>query len=164
MNPRRRGPAGFTLIEVLVVLVIVGVIVTLAAVRFGESDGSRLGREAERLAALLEVASDEAIASGTTLGWRPDGRGYRFWKRQGNTWLPLDDNETLRPRELPEGMLIDEVRVNLVPLADEERVAFAPSGVNAPFSLRLRGPGGERRLQADAVGRIEETASVAPAS
>lgn len=156
-----RSLRGFTLIEVLVVLVIVGVVVTLAVVRFGESDGSKLGREAERLAALLEVASDEAIASGATLGWRPEERGYRFWKRGDNAaWVPLEGNETLRPRELPEGMSIGDVRVNRAPLAAEEWVSFAPSGVNSPFSLRLTGPGGERRLQADAMGRIEEVADV----
>ena len=47
---------GFTLIEILVVLVIIGVVATLAVVRLGPRDDELLKQEAERLALLLEDA------------------------------------------------------------------------------------------------------------
>lgn len=152
-----RRAAGFTLIEVLVVLVIVGIVVTIAALRFGDSDGSRIVREAERLSLLLELARDESISSGNTLGWSAEEVGYRFWRRDAEgIWRELTDHENLRPRTLPEGMTLGEIRVNRVPLGPEEKLMFTPSGVNSAFTLLLKQGEAWRRLNGDVMGRIEE--------
>jgi type II secretion system protein H len=152
-----RRQRGFTLIEILVVMVIIAIIVTLAAVKFGPNDSDIAQREAERLALLLENARDEAIAAGSTLGWSADENGlaYRFWQRDADSqWHPLTDNETLRPRELPLHTRLLSIDVNLAPLAKDGRVSFSPSGVNAPFSLDVRTGDAVRHLSADPLGRI----------
>lgn len=152
-NPQHA--AGFTLIEILVVLVIIGIIVTLAAVRFGGNDVDTLQREAERLSLLLETARDEAIASGASLGFSPAAHNYRFVKQDATAhWLALEDNEVLRPRPLPEVVSLENPRVNLQPLASDGYIVFAPSGVNAPFTLTLRAGDATRQLSADALGRV----------
>jgi type II secretion system protein H len=148
---------GFTLIEILVVMVIITIIVTLAAVKFGPNDSDIAQREAERLALLLENARDEAIAAGTTLGWSPDEgmAGYRFWQQDANAqWQPLSDNETLRPRTLPVNTILLAVSVNLGPLAKDGKVIFTPSGVNAPFGLDVRSGDAVRHLSGDPLGRM----------
>jgi len=155
---------GFTLIEILVVMVIIGIILALSVVHFGESDATRVSREAERLSLLLEAARDEAISSGNTLGWSADARGYRFWKREESQWLLLEDNDTLRARELPEGMRVAEVRVNLAPLPDGSKLSFSPSGVNAPFTLVLSMGAANRHLAGDAMGRINEVTEASRAA
>ncbi|WP_269530755.1 type II secretion system minor pseudopilin GspH [Chitinimonas sp. BJYL2] len=150
-----RHGAGFTLIEILVVMVIVGIIVTLAAVRFGGSDQDALIREAERLSLLLEAARDEAIATGTTLGFDAEDQQYRFWQQgQDYTWQPLSGNDTLRPRELPVPVRLGDIRVNRQPLVAGQKVVFTPSGVNAPFEFTISAGAELRRLSADALGRV----------
>ncbi|MBV8468097.1 MAG: GspH/FimT family pseudopilin [Burkholderiales bacterium] len=137
------------------VLVIVAIIVTMAAVHFGPSDTDRAQQEAERLQLLLENASDEAIATGQTLGWSIDGNsGYRFWRQTETGWQMVDDNDLLRPRTLPDRIRVDNVRVNLAP-ASEGRVVFLPSGVNTPFSMDVSTENFVRRLTADPIGHIQ---------
>lgn len=166
--PKAQNPqlaAGFTLIEILVVMVIIGVIVTLAAVRFGGNDVDTLQQEAERMSLLLETARDEAIAGGNLLGLAPSAHGYRFMKQDATAhWVPLDDNEVLRPRTLPDMVSLENPRVNLQPLLPDTYVAFSPSGVNAPFSITLRTGEVTRILSADALGRVSLTIPGLPAA
>ncbi|QDQ27972.1 type II secretion system protein GspH [Chitinimonas arctica] len=162
-RPPSPRPLGFTLIEILVVLVIIGIIVTLAAVRFGGNDVDTLQREAERLSLLLESARDEAIVSGAPLAFQPGQRSYAFWiQKAPPLWEPINNDEVLRPRQLPDAVTMDGVQVNLQPLAPNGRLVFQPSGVNAPFALTLRTGDVTRRLVADGLGRLSIVLPVTP--
>ncbi|MBV1776954.1 GspH/FimT family pseudopilin [Burkholderiaceae bacterium DAT-1] len=156
MAHRRTG--GFTLLEILIVVAIVGIIVAMASVNFTDSDATQIKREAERMQALLEHVNDEAIATGETFGFGPDlavpGR-YAFWKMNAlGAWIPVDTIETLRSRDLPAGMHITAIEVNRTTLPAEEHIRFAPSGVNAPFSLMLTQGHDRLTVESDAMGRI----------
>lgn len=65
---RRRG---FTLLELLLVLVIVGISAGLAVLALRDNDATVLEREAVRLAALLEMARAESRVAGTPVRWVP---------------------------------------------------------------------------------------------
>ena len=58
-----RQQAGFTLLEMMVVVVIIGIIMSFATLSIGGGDrrADELKREAQRFMALLELASSEAI-------------------------------------------------------------------------------------------------------
>jgi general secretion pathway protein H len=103
---------GFTLIEMLVVVLIMGLLVGLvsAVARPGERDALHL--EAERLAQLLDLAGNEARLGGRPIAWTSDGLGgYRFWRQQpGAGWMEIRD-DALRARKLPEGVSIADLRV-----------------------------------------------------
>jgi general secretion pathway protein H len=70
---------GFTLVELLVVLVLIGLASGLAGLAMRQSDEARLEREAGRLSALLEGARAEARASGVAV---------RFVLREGSDTDP----------------------------------------------------------------------------
>jgi len=93
LDPRRIAGAGFTLIEVLVVLVIVAVVAGLLVFSFQDNPQRRMQREADMLAALLNYASDEAVLRGVELGVIIDEKGYRFvyFDAEKKRWLGLPD-------------------------------------------------------------------------
>jgi len=74
-----RAQRGFTLLELMVVLVIVSIILTFVTLTAGgDPRAEQLQRETRRLAALLEMASEEAVLSSQQLAVRFSEEGYEF--------------------------------------------------------------------------------------
>jgi general secretion pathway protein H len=160
-----RGEHAFTLIEILVVIVIVGVISAVALLSFGIlGDDRNLQREARRLGSLIELANDEATMQGRDYGLEIMQSGYRFIEHDPllEQWNEIIGDETLRPRQLEEQMefelFIEDRRVLLEEEAaeteddeddDEDQtnrnlvddytphVLILSSGDITPFELRI---------------------------
>ena len=70
---RRAGGSGFTLVELLVVLLVIAMASGLVGLALRDGASSRLDREAQRLAALLEAGRAEARASGVAVRFELPG-------------------------------------------------------------------------------------------
>lgn len=81
MSFRPSRQHGFTLIEVLVVIVIIGVMAAMIVVSMTMGDPRReLLKEAERLRTVLALAAEEAVIQQVELGAEFTESGYRFLK------------------------------------------------------------------------------------
>ncbi len=78
--------AGFTLIELLIVLVIMGLAVTMVTLSVRAPTQIPLQRQAEQLAAVLDVAADEVSLTGAPVLLILDHRGWRFMQAQNGVW------------------------------------------------------------------------------
>lgn len=101
MNTPARG---FTLIEILIVVVIIAVIATFATFSLGPREARMVKEEAERIAALLQLAEEESILSAQELALAVTETGYQFEVYDGADWQTLATDGVFRPRSLPESM------------------------------------------------------------
>jgi type II secretion system protein H len=149
-----RPAAGFTLIEVVVVMAVIAIALALIGVNFAADDKRLLRTEAEKLALLLEQAQDEATVTGRSIAWAPSGSQYGFLRMQGGNWVPMAGDALFHDRAFDSLVEIQSLRINDTEAKPGDRVIFSPSGINLPFDLTL----GLRALRAvvsgDAAGHV----------
>jgi general secretion pathway protein H len=170
--PVRGQQRGFTLIEVLVVALIIGVVLAFVSLSINPTGpADRLDTEAERLNALLQTAADDAILYGREIGLDITQGGYRFLRLGDDGWQPLNVPDTpLRARELGDGLVIvlidrgdDTPRlVQADEDADEEDVVrpeavLLSSGEFVPFELYANDVDYRYRLTGEAGGTLDMT-------
>jgi general secretion pathway protein H len=139
-NPRSRR--GFTLIEILVVVVILAVLAGAVTLAVGSVGGERqLAREAEQLRALFSYACEQAELSGRDLGITLDAQGYRFSIANRDTWIAAQAAE-LRPRKWLAGsaptLTRDDLSITIAEKSpDKPQLVCFSSGELTPFRLEL---------------------------
>ncbi len=150
--PRRH--AGFTLIEVMVVLVIMGLMATGISVGLDSLRGRDTDQALKRLRLVLEATADRAAVRGRPIAieFLPDG--YRFSALDpDDNWRPLIDPPVFTDRPLPAGVAWLGLRIDGQPNAATPRLQF---GTQAPeYELRVATPGGEARLTGKANGTVQ---------
>lgn len=100
---------GFTLIEILVVVVIIGIVILGAILSLGATGkDSQLERERDRLSALMAYVHERGGMLTLEYGIRCGQHGYRFvyFDNITNQWAPETVDDTLRPRRMPAGLAL----------------------------------------------------------
>lgn len=157
MMSRRTG--GFTLLEILVVLVIIGVMVGLVSLSIGRPQGDELRTEAQRLQALLHLAAEESLMQGQEYGVQFSSHGYAFQRLTSEGWQSLAEDKVLRARKLPSAMRlrlsVDGSPVELGQGGGKVQVYLLSSGEMTPFQLVLRSAeGAEIQLDGLITGQV----------
>ena len=145
----------FTLLELLVVLVIVGITLGAVVLSINPSRHQMLFNEAQRVALLMQLARDEAIVRNQAIAFESDNLRYRFLIRRENEWQPLLGDELLRERPYriaPLNLRLDPVNTtNQLPL----RVVFGREPVDKAFTLTLSTDTTRVMVRADGIGHFE---------
>ncbi|MFT7339245.1 MAG: general secretion pathway protein H [Marinobacter maritimus] len=136
---------GFTLIEILVVLVLVGLLAALAVFTMGGNSQQReLQNEVRELYLLMQTASDQAVLNNLELGLLLEENGYRFVAFQDETGDWKGSGERLfRARAFPQWLVttpfIESDAPRLASAEDKLRpdVVFFSSGETTPFELEF---------------------------
>ncbi|MFT3737090.1 MAG: GspH/FimT family pseudopilin [Rhodocyclaceae bacterium] len=158
MSTQRCRSRGFTLIELMVVMVIVGIAASLAAVNLGVLDRQNANDELQRLQHVLQFASERAAVRGTPIQVEFLPGSYRFSKLDtSGKWQLM-----FQPRELAEREWIDGLRVTSLTVGDRllpqsaQRMVFAAE--STPFTLQLITSEGTRLLVGNSAGEVSQSA------
>lgn len=135
---------GFTLIEVVVVLLIITIILGIVGVNLTRSRSDVVRDEAQRLAVVLQNAQQEAILEGRPLGFAFTADGYRFLRLNDKGHLvPIEADELLSPRSLPPPISLAPVEPTNAQTTSAnttkptDPIIFDPSGEFPAFTLVL---------------------------
>jgi general secretion pathway protein H len=156
----RHRVRGFSLMEIMVVVAIIGLVTAVVMIQFsGSSRDTELDKEAERLDALFAYTREQAELQTRDYGFRVDEHGYSFvvFDVLGNEWRLAEEDDALRAREFPEGIeptVVVEGRTIVLDSRKKEVEDFSPhvlifaNGDVSSFEVSLRREGTERDRQA----------------
>lgn len=133
-----RRARGFTLIELVIVLLIITITIGLIGINLYSGDNDRVRDEADRIVLLLQAAREEAILQGQVFGVQFTHEGYRFQRLNAKGKLEnINADDVLMPRSLPDGVTLS-FEIDGVAATDEAGLLLDPTGNFIPFVLTLR--------------------------
>ncbi len=165
--PTRNKVGGFTLLEIMVVLLIIGIMMSMAMVSIGSRGREKaVQEEMVRMKGLFALATQEAVIRMEEWGVRFGLHGYQFLVLdKKNQWHPpVKDERLLKSRYLPDDlrMLVtiegEEITKD-VKVDDPPQLIVSSDGEVTPFQVELGGSDGGSgvvrfRLSGQMNGRI----------
>jgi general secretion pathway protein H len=171
---------GFTLVEILVVVVIMAIVISLAILSVHTAGrDTQLDEETRRIEGLVGLLHERALLEGRDFGMRIEPAAYEFvvYEPRRDRWMPLDQEQEFRHRDLPKGvsfqLQLDSKVVVIKPIDRSlsgdaappgPQLAIAASGEGTPFRLTLlrEGTTAKASVDGDALGKITHINSDQP--
>jgi general secretion pathway protein H len=167
---------GFTLVEILVVLLIITVVISLTVLTVTSTGrDAQLDEESRRIEGLVGLLHERALLEGRDFGLRIEPTAYEFvvYDTRRDLWLMLDQEREFRHRELPKGvsfqLQLDSQTVVIKPVdrnlssgpPPNPQIAIAASGDGTPFRLILQRDGTQAKaaIDGDALGKVSREGS-----
>ena len=134
-------PKGFTLIEVLVVMVIISIVTTVALLSVGRNQTKVMQGVITDFTQSLSLAEEQAMLAPAVLGVSVNGQAWRFFQRlnqQAVAWEPVSD-DGLNPRSIPENIAVNlQVLGRSMPDAGAApQIIISSNGDITPFTLTI---------------------------
>lgn len=159
MTPLVIKTNGFSLLELLVVVTIIGIAATAAVLSIGATgEGRPLAQETKRLANAAAFAANQAVFRGTRIALQFDRAGYRLMQWQNNGWSPMSEQHYLAAEYLLPTTIELSIANGLGGWRDSARqtITFEPEGLASPMTIRLSDTSNHRESIVD----ISATAAI----
>ncbi len=140
--------AGFTLVELMVVLVIFGLMASVVILSFPDGN-SELDQDANRFAARTAALRDNAILQSRPMAVQVTASGYSFMQRSKGTWNVLED-KPFQSTDWSEGV------VAILGNGAVVRISFESTGLPSDqVEIVLKHKKLSRRIGVDPMGEIK---------
>lgn len=128
---------GFTLIEILVVVLIIGITLGVALLSFGDFGGKRrIIVTAEQLTHHIQVLQQQALLETTSLGIRMDKTGYETMRFKANRgWVSVTSQRLFQRKSFPDN-LVFTIKPS-IHKKDQPDIIMTATGDITPFILEL---------------------------
>jgi general secretion pathway protein H len=167
---------GFTLVEILVVMLIIAAVISLAVLSVNATGrDSQLDEESRRIEGLVGLLHERALLEGRDFGLRIEPSAYEFvfYDSRRDRWMLLDQEREFRHRELPKGIAFQlqlDSQTVVIKAIDRNltsgdppgpQVAIAASGEGTPFRLILLRDATQATavVDGDAMGKVSRESS-----
>lgn len=134
----KRKNSGFTLIEILVVMTIIGITLGFTMLVFGDFGAKRrIETEAEQLQHIFKLAQQQAILESATLGLRINNKSWQFQRFvPPSTWTIISTRNIYREHFLPKNMQI-VLKTTFKPKGNQPNIVIDASGSITPFVMEI---------------------------
>lgn len=143
---------GFTLIEILVVIVILSITISVVIVNFAPDSADDIAEEEiSRLHTLLAFAHEQAVIRGREYGIRFYKSGYRFmfYDDGDEKWSDIPNDRLLVSRQFDESLeldlYIDQLPVEILDSQDDDPVIEEENKLASAASLAYADSGSEQK-------------------
>lgn len=117
---RKLRHAGFTLMEVMLVILLMGLSAAAVTMSIGNSGPQQaLEKTAQQFIAATELVLDETVLSGYFVGIVVEKNSYRFVYYKDGKWSPLEKDRILSEKQMEPGVTLNLVLDGL-PLVQED--------------------------------------------
>ena len=165
MRQRRADARGFTLIEVLVVVVVIAHRCRQSSIVESRRRRSAARPSARQRASPARSSTRRRLRSGDgrTLGVSAEGAVYRFWRRGADDrWTTVDDDDVLAAARAARRISPCGPRRTRAPRSPRmSSLPFRPSGRNEPYALLLANPAWSVIVAGDPLNRVQLAAQAA---
>lgn len=138
--PRFRGELkGFTLIEVLIVIVIISIVTSVATLTIHFNRNKQLESFAHTLANQITLAEQEAMLRPAILGLALNTKSIQFFifRDKDHSWQPID-NKVFHPRNIPEKTQVTlSIDNQSTPADGKPRLIITSSGEIPAFTISI---------------------------
>ena len=129
---------GFTLVEILVVVLIIGITLGFALLSFGDFGGKRrIIVAAEQFAYHIKAVQQQAVLETSTLGIHISQAGYQTLRFEPNRhrWLPASSHRLFQMQPFPDNLIM--VIKHSVHKKGQPDIIINATGDITPFTLEL---------------------------
>lgn len=128
--------AGFTLLEIMVVLVIIAIMSGVAVLQVSSTSSRNFVADAHKISNTFEILADESVYTNSVIVCYVNSDNISCSSYKNGEWNDIDLHKLIS-WSWPKNVQIKQIYVDGVLLKNDQKIRFFPSGTISPMSFQL---------------------------